>query len=376
MMTHISIQNLPQNLIAVLFRFPFAVGLSLLLTGLLLNKWSIPSDWPIERICLVLTLGFFFSISATLMSEGRKWNRWVCNALSVLAFSPIGWYAYGLSSSNPVVLLLIGFFVLGIVAPFLRTNVNKDAIWSFNYRLWSHLLFSALTCLVLEVGLGTLIFSIEYLFEIKFFSDIYYDLVAVLGCFILPVMAMVGIPAEFDDLPQANTGKRIQALLDYVATPLVLIFGVVVTCYAIQIAFAQELPKGKVSILVSFLGLAGFATYMLGDHGAPDSSAQRLFRKYFFLMMVIPLVLMGFAVGNRVYDYGVTDRRYLVALALIWMTLGVLHSVIRSRKTLTRFLLLSGATLLLLASFGPWGMIEMSERSQHNRAQVQSAESS
>jgi hypothetical protein len=93
-------------------------------------------------------------------------------------------------------------------------------------------------------------------------------------------------------------------------------------------------------------------------------------------MMVIPLVLMGFAVGNRIYDYGVTDRRYLVALALIWMTLGVLHSVIRSRKTLTRFLLLSGATLLLLASFGPWGMIEMSERSQHNRAQVQSAESS
>ncbi|MEI8295548.1 MAG: hypothetical protein WCG04_03375 [Alphaproteobacteria bacterium] len=48
----------------------------------------------------------------------------------------------------------------------------------------------------------------------------------------------------------------------------------------------------------------------------------------------------------------------------------MVHSCLRPREKIAQFMLMSAAALLILGSFGPWGIEEVSTRSQYNRLQA------
>jgi hypothetical protein len=67
----------------------------------------------------------------------------------------------------------------------------------------------------------------------------------------------------------------------------------------------------------------------------------------------------------RIADYGITINRYIIVLLGIWLT--IVCSYFALGRTNIKFIPVSLAIIMMLASFGYWGMFSVSERSQVNR---------
>lgn len=371
-MFKLNFQQLSQDTLISLQRFPLAALSSLLLTMFWVEPTLWPSRWNQEALSAIFILGFFWFISIKLFAESRKWNNWITMGVSVVIFGLIAIYFYKLSVLiYPFILLSIGLALLVLIVPFLKRSTKQENIWVYNYQLWSHIFFSGIAALVLGIGLSFLLISLDYLFHFKLFYDQYYKLMIVIGGFFLPMFVMTGIPSRFDVKVTVQQGRGIQLLLDYVMTPILFVFGFIIISYAIKILVLQNLPRGKVVYLVSILGFFGSLSYVLGDrHSKSLSKVHQLFRKYFFHLMIIPLILMGMGFGVRVLQYGLTAPRYAVALLLLWLSLCTVYSFVCNRERLSRFMFASAAGLCIFGSFGPWGIVDLSNSSQIYRLQA------
>ncbi|MES1222646.1 MAG: DUF4153 domain-containing protein, partial [Bacteroidota bacterium] len=79
-----------------------------------------------------------------------------------------------------------------------------------------------------------------------------------------------------------------------------------------------------------------------------------------------PLIILLFiAIGMRVIDYGITINRYIIILLGVWLTIVCIYFAIG--KTNIKFIPVSLAVIIMIVSFGYWGMFSVSERSQINR---------
>jgi hypothetical protein len=83
--------------------------------------------------------------------------------------------------------------------------------------------------------------------------------------------------------------------------------------------------------------------------------------------MVVPLVLLVIAVSERVSDYGVTPERFGLALFALFLGLVLIVQVAPRWRGDIRFIPALGALVLFFASFGPWGIVPVTVRSQTDR---------
>jgi hypothetical protein len=370
-MFNVIFQNIKINVITVLWRFPLAVTSSLFLTLIALNADALTKTWNVPALILIFMIGIFWFTSVKLLIENHKWNLWTLNGIGLLIFGMIGNYIYNFNFF-PAFMTLMGpaFILLPMTVPFLKRTVKREMIWQFHYRLWSQLFFSLLAVLIFIFGILLLLLSLDYLFHIRLPNWLYPKLIIIISCYIFPIIGMNCIPSEFEDPPHHQQGKGIQFLLDYIMTPIWLTFGGIIILYALKTLIFQTLPKGKVSYLVSILGITGLLSYMLGESGKKARSiTHQIFRSYFFHLMIIPLILMGIGINVRIQQYGVTTLRYVDALLLFWLAACLLYSFIRPREKFTQFMFISAVSFLLLGSFGPWGIEGVSARSQTARLQ-------
>jgi hypothetical protein len=149
----------------------------------------------------------------------------------------------------------------------------------------------------------------------------------------------------------------------------VALYLVILYVYAGRIIIQGNWPKGGVAgFILGFCGV-GIVTYLL-NYGvaATENRLQSLFRKLFF-PLVIPLTPMLFlSVWRRVSEYGVTETRYFGILSAFWLAAVSLYFIISRRKDL-RIVPASLCLIIIISSFGPWGALSTSARSQTGRMQ-------
>ena len=94
-----------------------------------------------------------------------------------------------------------------------------------------------------------------------------------------------------------------------------------------------------------------------------DGSKSSHTPNYFIL---VPLIILLFiAIGLRVDDYGLTIKRYGVVILGVWLSIVSLSGIFKNENI--KFIPISLSVLLILISFGPWGIFALSESSQSNR---------
>ncbi|HXX65480.1 MAG TPA: DUF4153 domain-containing protein [Bacteroidota bacterium] len=329
------------------------------------------------RILLGSILGIPLLLALALVAESRiarKPVTWTLQGIGILAIIA---YAFSVPLSLPSAPFstMVRFFLLGVTLhlcvstmPFAGRS-DPLAVWRFNISLFVRLLASALYTMILFVGLVLAIASLKELFGVEISNKRYPELwVCLIGIFLTWVF-LAGVPKELHRLGSApEQPKWAKLFSQYVIVPLVIVYLVILYAYMVKILIAWDWPQGYVSKLIfGFAGSGIFALLLLYPIALSGESRWiRLLARWFYVALAPLLVMLVLALWRRISEYGITPDRYLAIAMACWLALLVLYNLLSKAKNLM-FIPASLCVLGFLMSFGPWGMLSVSEHSQITR---------
>ena len=353
-------------------RFPLCavcmVGLFLL--GIDADTWFVPSDNPYnhhrDHLAGVLVCGFFIFGALRLMGERFAWPRRRECLLTALAVVALG-YTFVLEARNGYFLVLFPLSVLLVsVAPFMdRREDDNEAFWLYNYRVWTGAAFAIIAAVLLGGGLEAALMAVRFLFDVQIPHSISKYIWSFNAAIFGPLYALSFVPRSFVAEPQEMDKPRpvLSFILNWLMAPLAILYFIILYAYAGKIAFQMDLPKGEIAYLVTGFGVTGVVIYLVGWPLRNNGTALlRFLYRHFFKILVLPVILLAIAIGTRLSAYGVTESRYLVALALVWFAL--LCGVFSFKTRPVKWMPLSLVVLLAIALIGPWGAVSLSGYSQ------------
>ena len=95
-----------------------------------------------------------------------------------------------------------------------------------------------------------------------------------------------------------------------------------------------------------------------------ENSIDEKFKK-FSPVISLPLICMAiFSISERIFQYGVTEKRYIIVALSIWLLLNMIIYIIRPD---VRKVLISLIIIIFITVFSPWNMTKVSLASQTKR---------
>jgi hypothetical protein len=315
---------------------------------------------------------FLGALAGHLFAEGRTWS-FQRNLLAAVLFAvvPATFVYFYNTFSTYEYFVFLGLWLLIKVAPFLHASAKQGAIWLFNFKLYLVFLLSILVECLFGGGLSAVAAGLDFLLDITISNDIYQHIWVTAGALVGPLYFLSLLPKSVtEDIDIADhkgtTLERAESVVvNYVLVPLVFVYAVILHAYAVKIIIGGALPKGEIGTIVSWFTIIGTLTWLLAWPWREEGTRLlRLFMRYWFWLMPVPIVLLSVAIWRRVTDYGVTPDRYAVALVAVWAVIVCSYLLWRRNRADMRVLIGSAAVLLLVGSFGPQGAYSVTGRSQ------------
>ena len=348
-------------------RFPFAVLAAAAFTAYFLFDFHRSQDWgqgfAAARVPLGLVSVFLWALGAALFAEARRFDRRSNLSLSAAGVAVIA-VLFGLMQGIELFpLALIAALGLGSgLAAYTGAAPRNAAVWRFNHDLAVGGLAAALTILLFIGGLLAIIETLRYLFGLNIPYRAYEKLWVITCGLVGPIYGLSLVPRDLDaEVPEGPpsefTSRAIAVLVKFILAPLLLVYAAILHVYAVKILIDFSLPKGRLGYLVLSYGVVlaatALATFPTRESGG---TLVRLFWRIWPWMLVVPIGLLFLAVAERIRQYGLTEQRYLVVLAGIWLTSLVATQGLTGARRDLRLVPGVLAILLALASIGPWGM--------------------
>ncbi len=330
-------------------------------------------DWDIKeknlaRIFLLMLLGYFWFGIVQLIDESHALNTFKRIGLSIAGIVPLALIVFGdtdeffrLFFIVPALLLLIS------VAPYILKKSDNDSFWVFNRYVWFGVAVSYLGAMLMAGGIAAAIAAVKYLFDAKIEEEVFGDILALSATIVGPIYALSFVPKRFDQGDEeCHAPTQVGFLTNWILAPLAIIYMAILYAYFIKIGITWEIPKGQLSFMITgFIGV-GLATFLISwPQRETGSKALKLLVKYFFPAMVVPVVMQAISIGMRIDQYGFTEKRYIVALSVLWFAFIAIGFMLK--KLELKHIPLSLALLLLIASWGPWSARDVSGFSQLSR---------
>ncbi|MGB0888254.1 MAG: DUF4153 domain-containing protein, partial [Vicingaceae bacterium] len=261
----------------------------------------------------------------------------------------------------------IALHLLVSFAPYLKGK-QLNGFWQYNRVLFTRLILSVVYSGFLYAGIALAMGALQVLFDVDINGETYFELFIFIAGFFNTWFFVAGMPTNFDELDKIEHYPfGLKVFSQYILLPLLLMYLVILYMYGGKIIALWDWPKGVVSWLIVAVSVLGIFTFLLiHPFGQKEENSwiKKFTKIYYFL--VIPLVVLLFlAISIRLSDYGITINRYIIVLLGIWLTLVSGYFIIG--KNNIKFIPISLCVMMLLMSFGPWGMFSVSERSQANR---------
>ena len=265
-------------------------------------------------------------------------------------------------------LFFAGTHLLVAVAPFVRKG-SINGFWQYNKVLFLRLLTAALYANVLFAGLAAALLSIDALLGVEIEGVRYAQLWVLVFIMFTTSFFLAGVPDDLAALDQkTDYPGGLKLFTQYVLLPLVSIYVIILYLYAGRIILNQSWPEGWVANLILGFSIIGILSLLLLHpvrERAESTWVQRFSKRYY--LVLLPLVVMLLlAIWRRISEYGITENRYFVLIAGIWLG-GMALYFLLSEKQNIKIIPASLAVLVFLVSFGPWGAISVSENSQIQR---------
>lgn len=252
------------------------------------------------------------------------------------------------------------FYVLFYLIPIIYRNENREKylqsvvgnqIITIGFALVLFLGFSAIigTVDVLLINLPHTLYTHAFVFSASVFGVIFF---------------VSRLKEKDENLENYALPKIVEVLICYILIPLILIYTTILYLYFAKIIFTLKMPKGVVSHLVLwYTAFSLFIIIMVTPITFKNKFAK--FYKKFFPMISIPLILLAlFSINERIFQYGITENRYLVVILVIWLLFNMILYIVKND---VKWVLISYIFAILIAVFSPFNLVTVSINSQNKR---------
>jgi hypothetical protein len=358
----------------VLFRFPWVLGAGVVAAFAAINAVNGPSMDYWARLSMVAGLGLPLLTALTLFAEQRGWTgvgRTALLAGGVLLLA--GFYQVWPGPEETYdairyVQLSAALHLLVAFLPFLG-RFRRDVFWQYNRRLFEAILKAVLFSGVLFLGLVIALAALDQLFGVDVPGETYARLWFVMAFVANTWIFLGGVP---DNLPalanDTDYPKGLKVLSQYILTPLVTIYLVLLTAYIGKILVTGDWPSGWIGYLVASVAVVGLLAFLLV---APlrDREGEgwiRTFSRWLFIGLIPAAVMFLLALWKRIDPYGLTELRVLGCVMGLWL-LGIALVYTVRRNAGIHLIPISLAILLLATLYGPTSATSLSVASQTRR---------
>jgi hypothetical protein len=342
----ILIESEPKKSMGFPIIFAAALGLPLL-TALALSaekrKWSLGFSISSQLLGVLLLVGYAFTVPTSFPHEGANF------------FIRFG-------------LLAAGMVLLVMIAPYLKKG-EVNGFWQYNKTLFYRLFVTAVFSIVLFAGLAIALAALDKLFGVSVPAKRYGELWVLVAGLFAPWFFLAGVPEDLEGLDKSEEyPKGLKIFAQYILLSLVIVYLLILYAYLLKILMQWSWPKGWVSSLILGFSATSILSLLL-MHPIRDRSENAWIRaagKWLYIVLIPLIVVLFLAVTERIGDYGITESRYAGIALGIWLVAQVLHFLFSKSKSI-KFTIGSLCLLAFLVSFGPWGMLSVSQRSQVGR---------
>ena len=252
------------------------------------------------------------------------------------------------------------FYVLFYLIPIVYRNENRE---KYLQSVVGNQIITIGFALVLFLGFSAIIGTVDVL--LVNLSHTLYIHAFVFSASVFGVIFFVSRLKEKDEsLENYALPKIVEVLICYILIPLILIYTAILYLYFAKIIFTLKMPKGVVSHLVLwYTAFSLFIIIMVTPITFKNKFAK--FYKKFFPMISVPLILLAlFSINERIFQYGITENRYLVVILVIWLLFNMILYIVKND---VKWVLISYIFAILIAVFSPFNLVTVSINSQNKR---------
>ena len=337
------------------------------LKSLLQQLLQSPRRFPVE-----LALGVVFFIIAVWDTETREWNEKALqfesevNGDILYFFVPLMALTFWLHRVNRWAYLASFFLFLPLMMldlkPFLWTygftftyvlaaillivgnrRLDNRSFAAHALHVATQMFFGLLISGILYMAVLAIMASFFYIFGIDEPRH-FYEYIAQFIFFVLAPQICCTLVRQNED-EVAEPFKILRLILNFILSPAVIIYTVILYTYFIKIAFEWDLPKGGVAWMVM-----GFITVALIGRVAQSILSQRYydwFYRRFTLIAIPPLIMYWIGSIYRIRLYSFTESRFYLMVAGVLMTLFVLMLFRERTRRYQLMALIFGAAIIL-----------------------------
>ena len=326
-----------------------------------------PRRFPIE-----LALGVAFFVIAVCDAETAVWDDKVARMVSAVNgdilsfFVPLMALTFWLHRVNrwayyASFLLFVPLMALNL-QPFLRTYgfaftyvlaailliighkpLNNRSFAAHALHVATQLFFGVLISGILNLAVMAICASFFYIFGINEPKHFYAYIAQFIWFVLAPQVCCTLIRQNEDEVKEPF--KVLRIILNFILSPAVIIYTVILYTYFVKIVFEWDLPKGGVAWMVM-----GFITVTLIGRVAQSILSQRYydwFYRHFTLIAIPPLVMYWIGSIYRIRIYSFTESRFYLMVAGVLMTLFVLMLYRQRTRRYQLMALIFGAAIIL-----------------------------
>ncbi|MBK8052847.1 MAG: DUF4153 domain-containing protein [Saprospiraceae bacterium] len=321
-------------------RFPLVMIFALITTITLILTVEDDSGkifrWPVAGF-----IGFLAALLWTLYCEAQSFSRKIFITGTLILIILLGIFYMMIptdfSTGHPcfwlsTIGLSIVLHLLISLIPYTK-NYNTSHFISYNVTLFNSWMQSALFALLAYLALVLAILALDELFNLDVNSIFYFRLFIFITGLVQTTLFLSEIPDKFDESPAVVPKSVFKVIVAYLFIPVTILYAVILYAYFFRLILTDHSMVQWTYIMVLWYLSIGVLTWLLSgylDHG--DKSYISVFRKWFFILSIVPLVMLFFSVNNNIEMSGIREEFYFSALAAVIISLIFMYFFISKNK--------------------------------------------
>ena len=326
-----------------------------------------PREFPVEA-----AMGLAFFAIAAWHTGHSEWDEVLHQSVSGVnadilpLFVPLLVLTFWLHKVNRWAYVASGFLFLPLMAlnlkPFLMTygfgftyvlagilllvsvrRMDNRRFAAHALHVVTQLFFGLVIAGLITAALLAIFASFFYIFGIKQPENFYIYLWEFVWFFIAPQVCCTLITQGEDEVNEP--ARVLQLILNFILSPAIIIYTVILYAYFIRIVLEWDLPKGGVAWMVM-----GFVTVAMAGRLMQYVLKQHYydwFYRNFTWIAIPPLILYWIGSIYRIRLYSFTESRFYLMIAGVLMTLFVLMLLWKRSRRFQLMALIFGAAIIL-----------------------------